>query len=911
MRTALALLAALLAIGAGMIPYPHSPINGILAGVIVYLLLEFFALSRRISKLEQAVSQQAKEQRSAAPPSPVLDFDWEPEAVEASRSEEPWTQTQTPEPAVFAQSAPPAPPLATTGATAQDRQSSPRLQDAGGTLARLTAPLINFFTSGNPILKIGVVVLFFGVAFLLKYAAQRNLIPIELRLLGVVCGGLSLLVGGWKLRRKHTVYGLGLEGGGIGILYLTVYAAAKLYHLLPMPLALAVMIGLVGLSCALAVLQDAKGLAVSGTIGGFLAPVLMSTGGGSHVMLFSYYALLNSGILGIAWFKSWRELNLVGFLFTFSIVALWGASAYSPQHFASAEPFLILFFLMYCLISVLFALRQPLQLRGFIDGPLVFGLPIVASGLQAYLVRDVPYGMGLSALVLGFWYIGLARLLWNRMADEMRLLTEAFLALGVVFASLAIPLSLDPHWTTAAWALEGAAMVWVGVRQNRPAARVFGLLLQAGAAVPFLDHVYLPPESLLFANRAFLGSALIGVGALFSSFWLDRNRDQARRWETALPQLLLAWGLIWWHGGGYRDLERHLEWQAQPPAFLLYACATTVCLGLLVHRFAWRRLTTALLILLPIMYFSLAAQTVGWNSGPVLIGVGWLAWPLAFALQYALLARFETQLPQQTVPLWHSLSFWLLILTVTVEIAWRVGRIAGLTEAWSLACWGLAPTALLFALEFRGDRLRWPVARFATTYHGVATDLPLLALLLWCFASFAVAGDPAPLPYIPILNPLELIELAILLLAALRVVRHPSTGPGRTGRVILTAALLFAWMNVLVSRSVHFFTGTWYSMDQMFDSTIFQAAIAALWSVLALALTIWGARKQQRRIWLVGAALLALVVAKLFLIDLSGTGAIGRIVSFLVVGLLMLIIGFFAPLPPLPPLPTQSEESAR
>lgn len=59
-----------------------------------------------------------------------------------------------------------------------------------------------------------------------------------------------------------------------------------------------------------------------------------------------------------------------------------------------------------------------------------------------------------------------------------------------------------------------------------------------------------------------------------------------------------------------------------------------------------------------------------------------------------------------------------------------------------------------------------------------------------------------------------------------------------------------------------------------------------------------GARRAQRRLWFVGAGLLSLVVLKLFVIDLSGAGSIGRIISFLVVGLLMLVIGFFAPLPP-------------
>ncbi len=349
--------------------------------------------------------------------------------------------------------------------------------------SQLFARVKHFFTAGNVVLKIGLVVLFFGVAFLLKYAEQRNMLPIEVRLIGAALGGLALLLVGWRLRHRQPLYGLSLEGGGMGVLYLVVFASAKFYSFLPMPLALGIMVGLVAFSGLLAILQDARGLAFSGAVGGFLAPILLSTGTGNHVTLFSYYALLNCGILGIAWFKAWRELNLLGFFFTFSVMALWGSRAYTPAFFNTTEPFLIGFFLMYCLISVLFATRQPLQLRGFIDGPLVFGLPMVASALQAGMVYNRPYGMALSALGLGMWYIGLARLMWNRFQETMHLLTEVFLALGVVFTSLAIPLAVDPQWTTAAWALEGAAMVWVGVRQNRAAARLFGILLQLGAAL--------------------------------------------------------------------------------------------------------------------------------------------------------------------------------------------------------------------------------------------------------------------------------------------------------------------------------------------------------------------------------------------------------------------------------------------
>ena len=217
--------------------------------------------------------------------------------------------------------------------------------------------LWNFFFGGNTLVRVGVLVLFIGVSFLLKYAADAGLVPIELRLAGVAAGGIALLVLGWRLRHKREGYALMLQGGGVGILYLTVFAALRLYHLVPPTLAFFLLAGMAFFSALLAIVQDSKALAITGAAGGFLAPILASTGGGSHVALFSFYAVLNAGILFIALHKAWRELNLVGFLFTALIGFAWGADRYRPEMFASTEPFLILFFLMYVTIAVLFAMR--------------------------------------------------------------------------------------------------------------------------------------------------------------------------------------------------------------------------------------------------------------------------------------------------------------------------------------------------------------------------------------------------------------------------------------------------------------------------------------------------------------------------------------------------------------------------
>ena len=129
----------------------------------------------------------------------------------------------------------------------------------------------SFFTDGNVVVKVGVLVLFVGVGFLLKYAAAHSMLPVQLRVAGIALGGIALLIVGWRLREAKRIYALLLQGGGVGVLYLTVFGAAKLYHLLPLGFALVMMVALVVLSGILAVLQNAKYLAFYGAAGGFLA----------------------------------------------------------------------------------------------------------------------------------------------------------------------------------------------------------------------------------------------------------------------------------------------------------------------------------------------------------------------------------------------------------------------------------------------------------------------------------------------------------------------------------------------------------------------------------------------------------------------------------------------------------------
>ena len=223
-------------------------------------------------------------------------------------------------------------------------------------------PFVGWLTGGNTIARAGLLILFLGLAFLAKYAADNSMLPVELRVAAVAIGGIALLVFGWRLRAQQRAYALGLQGGGIAVLYLTTFAALRLWSLLPPEMAFAMLAAVAVFAAILAVAQDAMALAVIGAAGGFMAPVLASTGQGSHVMLFSYFLLLNLGIAGVALFKAWRPLNLTGFFFTFFIATAWGVRSYRDEHFATTEPFLIVFFVLFLVVAILFARNQPPEL---------------------------------------------------------------------------------------------------------------------------------------------------------------------------------------------------------------------------------------------------------------------------------------------------------------------------------------------------------------------------------------------------------------------------------------------------------------------------------------------------------------------------------------------------------------------
>jgi len=1010
---------------------------------------------------------------------------------------------------------------------------------------------------GNPIVKVGVLILFLGFAFLLRYVAENTVVPIELRYAGVAAAGIGLLLFGWRWRAKKDNYGLILQGAGIGVLYLTTLAGMKLHPLIPAELGFAILIGVAAFAALLAILQDALALAVVAALGGFAAPVLASTGSQHHLAFFGYLTVINLGIVAVAWFKAWRVLNLIGFVCTFALAGAWGDKYYQPALFGLVEPFLLLFFALYVLIAFLFArrtladaeadetasfaehVRQAAPRVAYVDASLVFGVPMTTFGLQYLISRSFENGPAFSALGFGLLYIVLASVLFRRSGMRYALLSETMIALAVVFGSLAIPLGLEGEWTSAAWAVEAAGVYWVGIRQQRLHARLFALLLLFGSTVyfaldlhsgdgdsviagsrlgclmlalalwwtyrllrqapadelhafehrlrpwliaagsffiallPFLQWTMdwaagglallgalavfaarrLGERSLIgwgcayqllggalflttlqragdgsvlangwsglllagliglallvgawgarrpfgagqnpavdgengansaFANPVLLaGLAFVNLAPLFvlpwrlavmvwpltaiatlwwavragrrsalafamvlqvvagaiaiagrlvwvdalpvdgnpapflhAAFWtpllialaalvgarLLQRRDAAAQ-DVALGWGSLAWSLAWWALAWSDEVYRLLP-PATAVATLLGLTVLSAAAGLgLARRFDWPQAGQATAIYLPALALLLLAQTTAGVDHP-LAGWGLLAWPLALLMHGRLLRAQEACLPGGLLRLAHTLGAWLFLLLAMREVHWQMAGLGEAGGAWSWLGWALAPLAFLWSLNSERLGRRWPLVSHGECYALFAAPPVAIFLLAWVWLGNALGDAGAPLPYLPLLNPLEIGQIGILLGIALWTAglrEQPAFRQAAPLLLVVLGVSSFAVLSSMVLRTCHQWGGVAWHSEALMASMLAQAALSIVWSLLAIGLMLFAHRRALRPLWLVGAALVAVVVAKLFLVELAASGSLERIVSFIVVGLLLLLVGYFAPLPP-------------
>ncbi|MFT3761185.1 MAG: DUF2339 domain-containing protein [Pseudoxanthomonas sp.] len=866
--------------------------------LLLVALVKLASLKRRVEALEIAIDSRGEPVESvsaAAPeasPRPAWDDDGGRFDADAGFAPAVAMSTEPAAPPPLPDSASPPPSDAGDAVRVRIAEAAARVSHAPPQPAepnfveRGAERIKQWFTSGNVPVKVGMLVLLAGVAALLKYASDQGWLrmPIEFRLAGIAAAALAALVFAWRKRESHRAFALAMQGGAIGVLLLVVFAAFRNYGLIDALPAFAISVLLIAGLSVMAVLQESRTLAILGVLAGFMAPIWLSDGSGNHVGLFSYYALLNAGIFAIAWVRPWRVLNLLGFAFTFGIGTAWGVLQYSPAKFASTEPFLLLFFAFYLLLPLLYARKAATKGSARIDGCLLFGTPLVAFSLQAGLLHGERMTLALCALGLAALYAALAKLLIGR--ERLQVLARGYAILAVGFATLAVPLALSARATASVFALEGAGLVWLGLAQRHRLARWSGIGLQLAAAFALATGLSGGHATVAVANPVFMGALLIALAA-FATAWLYRREGDDR-----LATLAYVWGLLWWLGNVGSEIERFVEPGSELHGWLLLFGATGWLAAEVQRRAPAMALSLTtlggLLGAFPLAFLQLD------EYGQPFDGHGAWAWPLFAALGVRSLLCLRAG--SGRVAALAQLAWWLLWPTVLSLMAWHLGDRFRLAEAWVGLLLAL-PWLALAALSLR--RWAWlaqPLGAAFDPYRPVLQSLVFALLGLWWLLALFRAGSASPLPWIVVFNPLELAQVAVLVLLAMWLWQDRDGQVAPLPRVGIALALL-ALATAMTLRAVHHWGGEPWN-DSLLGTKLAQTSLTVVWSVLGVIGWVSGSRRGQWGLWLAGAILMGVVLAKLLLVDRGNLGDLLGIGAFIAYGLLCTLVGWLAPAPP-------------
>ncbi len=379
---------------------------------------------------------------------------------------------------------------------------------------------------------VGAVVLFFAAAFFVKYAFDRGWLrffgPTARVSFGILAGCACLAVGDRFMRGRMQVLGEGLAGLGLAILYASLFAATSFYELIPQPVGFLAMALVTAAGMTLCVLRGAVSIAFLAVLGGFLTPVLLSTGEDARDALFAYVILLDLGVLGVALSRKWRSLDVLAFVGTAILYAGWFHEFYADAAMVPALVWLAAFFAVFLLLPFVHHLRRgtPITIERFALALANAGLAFTAA--YAILADENRHVLGFVALGMAACYLVLGAQARRRISADARSVF-GFIALTVFFLTLAVPLHLKLQGITLAWSLEAPLLLYLGYRYSYRPVRIAATVVLALVTVR-LFSVQWPLHGGLFVpvlNRHFAGALMVPLAAGLCAFIHARHRSDA------------------------------------------------------------------------------------------------------------------------------------------------------------------------------------------------------------------------------------------------------------------------------------------------------------------------------------------------------------------------------------------------
>ncbi|GAA3508010.1 DUF2339 domain-containing protein [Aquimarina addita] len=388
-------------------------------------------------------------------------------------------------------------------------------------------PDLEKFIGENLINKIGILILVLGISYFVKYAIDKDWINETGRVgIGILAGSLVLAVA-HKLRKKYNAFSSVLVSGAIAIFYFTIAIGFHEYQLFSQTVAFVIMVFITTFSCLISMSYNRIELAVLSLIGGFAVPFMIRTGNGNYLVLFSYIAILDIGILALAYFKKWNLVNILAFIFTTLLFIGWFSDDINnvEPHYTGAFIFSLVFYMIFIVMNIIHNIRN----KGIFTKTQLTILSIntfIFYGIGMIILSAVfPIYRGLFTAILAILNLMYAWVLYKKFGLDK---TAIYLLIGLTlsFITLAIPIQFEGNNITLFWAAEGVLLIWLAqkskIRSYRFASGIVHILMLFSLLIDWIK-LYTSDEILMVVGNAAFITGIVSVISLISVWYLLRN----------------------------------------------------------------------------------------------------------------------------------------------------------------------------------------------------------------------------------------------------------------------------------------------------------------------------------------------------------------------------------------------------
>lgn len=746
---------------------------------------------------------------------------------------------------------------------------------------------LEFKLGGKIFTGIGAVAVTFGIGFFLRYAFENNLITEIMRVILGVFFGLILLGVGEFTRKKFSTYSQILTGAGLGILYLSLYAAFGYYNIISQSAAFFGMIIITALGVFLAVRYDSLILAIFSQIGGFLTPEILSTGENHPHILFLYVALLDLGIFSVAWLKLWRPLVFIGFLGTSVIYAGWFTAFYTEPQLALAQAYATLFFAIFMgVLLVHHFIRKAPQDSGDL------ALITMNSGLYflaSYIIINNQHHelMGLFTAILSILHFAIALIVRsdNDISSRFR---KFLVSIGIVLATIAIPIQFNKHWVTICWSMEALILIFLGFQMKSKLVRIFadGIFLLSFLRLIFLDS-RIPVNAVPWFNDRFF--SFVVCIALFTTAAAAcfRKKNELEKDESFMVSLMAFLASMAFLIGGSCEIMSFFSYYWLS-AFWSISFAVIFSLAFLVESFPVRIVASivAVIALMRLLFFD-ADLPMGDHAYFNIRVFLFLVSALCVLFTFSFYKIFENKITETESELSISaISLYSYILAVWLA---SLEIIDFHSKYWLPISWSLiALLAGWISLKIKNVLLR--LAVYLTFF--------IIFFRLLGFESNINLGS-----YIPFLNTRVLSFITgsssmVILLWMLKKF-DVSEMEKRVASMCLFLAVNFLLIWLVSVEFLDYFKQQFLKLPEYLKpqqriryNNLENVSLSISWAVYSIVLLLLGIFKKSTPSRLLSIFIFGIVIFKVFLFDTSSLSTLYKFISFLTLGIILLLTGF-------------------